>query len=185
MWDELCWHRGDSECPKHFPSHWLNFSNAPALKEQIPNRYFTYKAFFSGESQGPLSHIWLRNIWSRKTWVQEGHVITTTNKFLERCACCSFLVVWWWRWGEGLSRSPCRCCFNVRATSCHCLWLWLWPWLAGPGREGMTVDVVSENLRAELFEKADRKGQLYALLTPFYFSLLFDTLAGEKKNLHS
>lgn len=42
----------------------------------------------------------------------------------------------------------------------------------------MTVAVVSENLRAELFEK----GQLVcALLSPFDSSLLFDRVAEKKK----
>lgn len=76
-------------------------------KEQIPNRYVTYKAFcFNGASQGPLNHISLCNIWSKETWVQGGHVITATNKFLESGACRLFLVRWWW--AEGLSHSACH-----------------------------------------------------------------------------
>lgn len=38
-----------------------------------------------------------------------------TNKFLERGACCLFLVRWWQQWTEGLSHAPARC-FNICAT---------------------------------------------------------------------
>lgn len=42
-------------------------------------------------------------------------MIVATNKFLERGACCSFLVRWWRQWAEGLSHAPGRC-FNICAT---------------------------------------------------------------------
>lgn len=37
--------------------------------------------------------------------MQRGHVIPTTNKFLESDACCFLLVRWWRWWAEGPTHS--------------------------------------------------------------------------------